>query len=42
MNATDAKKIESVRNCWEPLTWKEPIVNFPSTLTFDNLSVANA
>ena len=37
MDAADVKKMEAIRMCWEPLTMNEPIVNFPSTLTFENL-----
>ena len=38
MGAEDVKKMEAMRMCWEPLTWKEPIVNFPSTMTYENLN----
>jgi hypothetical protein len=38
MDAGDVKKMEAIRMCWEPLTWQEPIVNFPSTLTYENLN----
>ncbi len=38
MDASDVKKMESIRMCWEPLTWRKPIINYPSTMTYDNLS----
>ena len=38
MGASDAAKMEAIRMCWEPLTWNEPIVQFPSTMTYENLN----
>ena len=37
MDAPDVKKMESIRMCWEPLTWRDPIINYSSTMTYDNL-----